>query len=51
MLEKAGLGVFVIGPEGSAVEALLKADVVVPNICAALELLIHTKRLIATLRR
>jgi soluble P-type ATPase len=51
MLERAGLGIFVIGPEGSAVEALLKADVVVPDICAALEILTHPKRLIATLRR
>ena len=51
MLERAALGIFVIGPEGSAVEALLKADVVVPNICSALELLTHPKRLIATLRR
>ena len=51
MLEKAALGIFVIGPEGSAVETLLKADVVVQNIGAALELLIYSKRLIATLRR
>lgn len=51
MLERAGLGIFVIGPEGSAVEALLKADVVVPDIRAALEILTHPKRLIATLRR
>ena len=51
MLERAGLGILVIGPEGSAVEALLKADVIVPDICAALEILTHPKRLIATLRR
>jgi soluble P-type ATPase len=51
MLEKSGLGIFVIGPEGSAVETLLKADVVAPNILAALEILTHPKRLIATLRR
>ncbi len=51
MLERAALGIFVVGPEGSAVETLLKADVVAPNICSALELLIHPKRLIATLRR
>ncbi len=51
MLERAALGIFVAGPEGSAVEALLKADVVVPDIRAALELLTHPKRLIATLRR
>jgi soluble P-type ATPase len=51
MLEKAGLGIFVVGPECSAVESLLKADVIAPDICAALELLIYPKRLIATLRR
>jgi soluble P-type ATPase len=51
MLERAALGVWIIGPEGSAVEALLKADVVAPNIQAGLELLLHPKRLIATLRR
>jgi P-type E1-E2 ATPase len=51
MLEKAALGICVVGPEGSAVQALLNADVVVPDICAGLELLIHHKRLIATLRR
>jgi soluble P-type ATPase len=51
MLGEAALGICVIGPEGSAVQALLKADVVVPDICAALELLLYPKRLIATLRR
>jgi len=51
MLRNAGLGILVIGPEGAAVEALLKADVVVHDIRAALELLTHPKRLIATLRR
>jgi P-type E1-E2 ATPase len=51
MLEKAALGICVIGPEGSAVQALLNADVVVPDICAGLELLVHPKRLIATLRQ
>jgi soluble P-type ATPase len=51
MLERAALGIGIIGPEGSAVEALLKADVVAPNIQAGLELLLHPKRLVATLRR
>lgn len=51
MLEKAALGICVVGPEGSALQALLKADIVVPDICAGLELLIYPKRLIATLRR
>ena len=51
MLEHAALGVAVIGPEGAAVETLLKAKVVVPYIRAALELLLFPKRLAATLRR
>ena len=51
MLEKAALGIFIVGPEGSAVSALLKADVVVPDICTALEMLLYPKRLVATLRR
>lgn len=51
MLERAALGIVIVGPEGSAVETLLKADVAVPHIRAALELLLYPKRLIATLRR
>lgn len=51
MLERAVLGIFVIGPEGAAVESLLKAKVVVSDIRVALELLLFPKRLIATLRR
>jgi soluble P-type ATPase len=51
MLDKAGLGICIIGPEGAAVISLLKADVAVQDIRSALELLIYPKRLIATLRR
>jgi P-type E1-E2 ATPase len=51
MLESAALGVCIIGPEGCATETLSKSDVVVPHIHAGLELLLHPKRLIATLRR
>jgi soluble P-type ATPase len=51
MLEHAALGILIIGPEGSAVEALLKAKIVVSDIRTALEMLVHTKRLKATLRR
>jgi soluble P-type ATPase len=51
MLGRAALGILIIGSEGSAVEALLKAKVVVPDICTALELLLFPKRLMATLRR
>jgi P-type E1-E2 ATPase len=51
MLERAALGIAIIGPEGSAVKTLLKADIVVSDIRSALELLLRPKRLIATLRR
>lgn len=51
MLREAAVGIAVVGPEGLAVEALLSADAVAPNIHAALELLEDPGRLIATLRR
>jgi soluble P-type ATPase len=51
MIERSALGILVIGPEGSAIESLLKAKVVVPDIRSALDLLLYPKRLIATLRR
>lgn len=51
MLERAALGIAVIGPEGVAVESLLKAKIVASDIRSALELLLYPKRLVATLRR
>jgi P-type E1-E2 ATPase len=51
MLESAALGIVIIGPEGSSVEALLKAKIAAPDIQTALGLLLNPKRLIATLRR
>ena len=51
MLEHAALGIVILGPEGTAVESLLKAKVAVSDICEALELLLYPKRLMATLRR
>lgn len=51
MLEHAALGIAVIGPEGAAFESLIRAKVVVTDIRKAFELLLHTKRLAATLRR
>jgi P-type E1-E2 ATPase len=50
MLAAAGLGVAVLGGEGLASAALQAADVVVPDITAALDLLLHPQRLVATLR-
>jgi len=51
MLSAAALGIAVLGPEGLAVEALQAADVVVGRIEDALDLLLHPRRLVATLRR
>ena len=50
MLQEAALGIAVLGREGSAVACLTSADVVVPDINAALDLLLHPRRLLATLR-
>jgi len=50
MLEAAALGICVLSPEGTAVAALLAADLLVPTILDALDLLEHPLRLRATLR-
>lgn len=50
MLKKAQLGIVVIGEEGCSGASLMAADVVVKDICDALEMLINPQRLIATLR-
>lgn len=51
MLREAGLGICVMSREGVAVPTLLAADVVVPDILTALELLERPMRLVATLRQ
>jgi P-type E1-E2 ATPase len=51
MLEEAAMGICVLSAEGTAKEALLAADLVVPDVQRALELLEHPLRLVATLRR
>lgn len=51
MLREAMLGICVLSPEGTAVETLLSADLAVPDIHTALDLLEHPVRLIASLRR
>jgi soluble P-type ATPase len=51
MLHDAALGICILGPEGTAVEALMAADVIAPNILDALDLLYQPLRLVATLRR
>ncbi|MEJ5198635.1 MAG: ATPase P [Anaerolineae bacterium] len=50
MLQAAALGIAIVGPEGAATDAVLAADIVVPNIQVALDLLLHPLRLVATLR-
>jgi soluble P-type ATPase len=51
MLAVAALGIAVLGPEGLARAAWRNADLVVPDVGAALDLLLHPQRLVATLRR
>jgi P-type E1-E2 ATPase len=51
MLVEAGLGICVLSPEGAAVPTLIAADIVVPDIHAALDLLEKPLRIVATLRK
>jgi soluble P-type ATPase len=50
MLQKAQIGICVIGDEGCSTKSLLASDIVCKSITEALELFIHPKRLVATLR-
>ncbi|OAT81363.1 HAD family hydrolase [Desulfotomaculum copahuensis] len=50
MLAAAALGIIVLGPEGTSVRSLQSADVVVTDINDGLDMLLHPKRLVATLR-
>ncbi len=50
LLGEAGISMVVIGPEGCSVKALQAAQIAVTDIRDALDMLIHTKRLVATLR-
>jgi soluble P-type ATPase len=51
MFRAARLAIAVLGPEGLAAAALREADVIVPDVGAALDLLLRPQRLLATLRR
>jgi soluble P-type ATPase len=51
MLKAAALGIAVLGDEGLALEALLSADIVMPSIFSALNLLEFPTRIVATLRK
>ena len=50
MLKEAAIGICVMSAEGAAVNALLSADLVVPDILTAFDLLEKPLRLVASLR-
>ncbi len=51
MLGSAVIGICLLSPEGTALETLLQADLIVPDIQSALELLLNPIRLKASLRK
>jgi P-type E1-E2 ATPase len=51
MLATAALGICILSTEGTAVEALLSADLLLPDIHTALDLLEKPIRLVASLRK
>jgi P-type E1-E2 ATPase len=51
MLKEARIGICILSEEGTALEALLQADLVVPDIVSALTILNHPARLVASLRK
>ena len=50
MLQLAKIGIIILGKEGCAVEALLKANIAIPSIEDALKLILRPSALKATLR-
>lgn len=50
MLRTAALGILVMGAEGASPHSLAAADIMVGNINDALDLLLNTNRIVATLR-
>jgi P-type E1-E2 ATPase len=51
MLKEAAIGICVLSQEGTALESLMAADIVAPNITAAFDLIDRPVRMVATLRR
>jgi P-type E1-E2 ATPase len=51
MLKEAALGICVMSREGTAAETILSADLIMPDIFAALDLLDKPLRIIASLRK
>ena len=51
MVKSAAIGICILSPEGTAIETLLAADILVSDISKAFELLENPTRMIATLRK
>lgn len=51
MLQEAAIGICVLSKEGTCTEAVLHADILVPDIHCAFDLIENPKRMIATLRK
>lgn len=51
MLKTAALGICILSPEGTYMETLLSADIILPDIQNALDLFIKPLRIVATLRK
>ena len=51
MLKESALGICIVGREGASAEAGQNSDILITDICDALDLLLKPKRLLATLRR
>lgn len=51
MLARAGIGICILSTEGAAKESLIAADLTMPDILSALDLLDKPLRLIASLRK
>ena len=51
MIKDAEIGICILSPEGTATEAFLAADILTPDIQSAINLLLHPKRLVASLRK
>lgn len=50
MLAEARLGICILSQEGTCLDTLLSADLAVPDIESALNLLLHPSRIVASLR-
>lgn len=51
MLKESLIGICILGREGASVDAMMAADLIISDINDALDLLLETDRLVATLRK